>query len=132
MAYKTRRQQRYTMLRSKGFLPFEAQTLSKIPVKSTPYIRELIVDRNKMYLNAKDKKTTTGTWEKQIKELYSTSGFRTNKRGKIVADVWKMVRYFEDRYKDKYPEYTSPWKKRLKTWRDFMSKAEKTIEKQNK
>lgn len=129
MAFRTRRQHRYKILRATGFLKFEAQELSRVPFK-TPYMDVLIRERYKRYQSAIDRKLSNAEWERQIKTMYFDSKWRRKTRtGKIKYDVWAMLRDFEDRYRAKHPSYTSPWEKRRKAWKDFVAKLERTYEK---
>ena len=74
---------------------------------------------------------TAQQYEVQIKLTYAKNGWvRRSKKGQVVADPWKMLRDFEDRYKQKNPEYDSPWEKRWRDWKDFLGKYEKTVAKQ--
>lgn len=129
--YRTRREARYLRLRQFGFLPFESRPLSWVPTKVCPYLRDMMVDRRDMVRKmVKDGKTRKQV-EDSIKDLYRASNWlKKNRVGKIVADPWKMLREFEDKWKVKQPQYTSPWMKRQQTWRDFQAKIEKTLKRQ--
>ena len=130
MALKTRRQGRYTRLRLAGFLPFEARPLSNVLVPKCPYLAAILADRREEFKRAQ-KTMTAQQYEVQIKLTYAKNGWvRRNKKGQVVADPWKMLRDFEDRYKQKNPEYDSPWEKRWRDWKDFLGKYEKTVAKQ--
>ena len=132
MAFRTRRQKRYVYLRNAGFLPFEARALSKVPYRSVPYFRELIDSRRRLLVG----KTTKLAREKAIKDLYEENKwYKAGKRfGKVlsVADPWKMLRDYEDIWRSKQPEYSSPWQKRKKRWDSFVGKYERTINRQRK
>ena len=125
---KTRRQQRYTILRKAGWLPFEARPLSRVPIRTVPYMKGMIKERQDMFRKAKDMGTTIDRWRSQIKELYIINKFvRTDWKGKKVADPWAFLRDYEDRWRAKNPSYESPWQKRRRSWRRFMEMVEKTI-----
>jgi hypothetical protein len=134
MAFRTRREQRYVTLRKAHLLPFEARPMSRVPMiqyKMVPYLAEALKVRQEMWKKAVEMKISVIKWEAQIKELYKVNGWLTKTRtGKIVADPWSMLRDYEDKWRAKYPQYESPWQKRQKNWRDFLPKAEKTIQKQ--
>jgi len=128
MAFKTRRQHRYEILRLAGFLPFEARELSRIPFR-VPYIDMLLRERHKRYKSALDRKMSRAEYERQIKTMYFDSKWRRRTRtGRIVYDTWAMLRDFEDKYRAKNPQYESPWEKRRKAWKDFVGKLERTYE----
>ena len=130
---KTRRQQRYTILRKAGWLPFEARPLSRVPIRTVPYMRGMIKERQDMFHKAKDMGTTIDRWRSQIKELYIINIFvRMDWKGKKVADPWAFLRDYEDRWRAKNPAYESPWQKRRRSWRRFMEMVEKTIAGQRK
>ena len=96
---KTRRQQRYTILRKAGWLPFEARPLSRVPIRTVPYMKGMIKERQDMFRKAKDMGTTIDRWRSQIKELYIINKFvRTDWKGKKVADPWAFLRDYEDRW----------------------------------
>ena len=125
---KTRRQQRYEILRKAGWLPFEARPLSRVPIRTVPYMKGMIKERQDMFRKAKDMGTTIDRWRSQIKELYIINKFvRTDWKGKKVADPWAFLRDYEDRWRAKNPSYESPWEKRRRSWRRFMEMVEKTI-----
>lgn len=129
MAFRTRRQNRYRVLRATGFLSFEAKELSKVPFR-TPYFDTLIKERHKRYQAAIDRKLTRAEYERQIKTLYFDNKWRSRtKTGRIAYDPWKMLRNFEYTYRLKHPEYESPWEKRRKAWKDFIEKLDRTYEK---
>ena len=130
---KTRRQQRYTILRKAGWLPFEARPLSRVPIRTVPYMKGMIKERQDMFRKAKDMGITIDRWRSQIKELYIINKFvRTDWKGKKVADPWAFLRDYEDRWKAKNPSYESPWEKRRRTWRGFIERVERTIASQRR
>ena len=127
MPFRTRRQNRYLLLRNSGFLPYEAQTLSKVPLK-VPYMDILIKERFKFKKQAIKDGWTKTKYELRIKDEYRVKGWtKKNRLGKLVADPWAMFRANEDVYKSKYPSYNSPWVKRQKSFRDFVSIVEKAV-----
>ena len=130
MAFRTRRQARYSWLRERGMLPFEARAMSKVPVRVCPYMKQLTKERYQDFLKARAEGATRTGWENRIKKLYSDNRWLRAGRRRIEADPWKMLREFEDRWKDKNPQYTSPWQKRWRDWKGFLAKTERTIAKQ--
>ena len=130
MPFRTRRQQRYTKLRAVGFLPFESRALSKVPVKTCPYIGHLIEDRYKMFTEAQRDKVTAQQYENRIKALYRDNKWLRAGKVRIEFDPWRMLRDYEDRWRAKQPQYTSPWQKRWRDWKGFLAKTERTIQKQ--
>lgn len=131
MAYRTRREGRYKKLRDVYFLRSEARPLSKIPTRVCPYLRALMRERRDLARRAIAQGKTIGQFEDQIKELYRVNRWlKRNRVGKIVADPWKMLRDYEDKFKAKNPQYTSPWEKRWKDWGEFQRRIERTIAKQ--
>lgn len=131
MAFRTRRQARYQKLRNSGFLPFEARALSRVPFKICPYMRQLISDRQETVSEAKGAGATKAQYENQIKGLYNKEKWLKQDRiGKAVADPWRMLRDYEDRWRQKQPSYTSPWEAKYRRWKDFYTKLERTMDKQ--
>jgi len=125
---KTRRMQRFANLRRLFFMKFEAFSLSRVSPGVTPYFREMMKERAEMAAKAFKMGTTEKQFEAQIKELYRVNRWvKRNRAGQIMADPWRMFRAFEDKWKLKKPEYSSPWQKRQKNMRDFVSRLEKTI-----
>jgi len=130
---KTRRQQRYTILRNAGFLPFEARPLSRVPIRTVPYMKGLIRERQDMFRRAQVDKVTIVRWRSQIKELYIINKFlKMDREGNPVADPWSFLRDYEDRWRAKNPSYESPWEKRRRSWRDFLNRIENTIASQRR
>ena len=127
---RTRRQQRYIHCREMGLLPFEARPMSRIP-PNVPYFKEMLTERRAMFRKAVQLKTSRRKWEDQIKELYRVNKWqRLNKAGKTIADPWSMLRDFEEKHRQKQPQYESPWEGRQRTWRDFLPKIERTLQRQ--
>jgi hypothetical protein len=127
---KTRRQARYVFIRKMGLLPFEARPLSRVP-PNVPYFKEMLRERRAMFKKAAQMKVTQAKWEEQIKELYKVNRWqKLGRTGKIVADPWQMLRQQEEKWRDKQPQYESPWEGRQRTWRDFLPKVEKTLQRQ--
>ena len=123
MAFKTRRQKRYESLRKTGFAKFEAQALSKVPF-AVPYMKDLIKSRLKEYKVAFKENWTLKRWEGTIKDKYQ-EGKWLDSKGRLSA--WSMLRDYESQYRAKHPQYDSPWKKKRKDFRDFISTFEKKI-----
>ena len=129
--YSTRREIRYKRLRRAAFLPFEAKPFSRVPFKQCPYIQEMMRIRHNMFIRAKKMGTTLEQWEVQIRELYRLNGWtRTDRTGRVYADPWRFFRYYADNHKRRQPEYSSPWEKRYRNWRDFLKKIERTMQAQ--
>lgn len=129
MAFKTRRQRRYDILRKSGFLPFEARTMSRVPFR-VPYMDVMIKERFKGFDEALAKGVSRTGWEKIIKNFYIGNNWRKRTRlGRMKYDPWQMLRDFESKFRAKHPEYESPWEKRRRSWRDFVNKLEKTYQK---
>ena len=130
MAFRTRRQERYLKLRQAGFLPFESRALSSVALKRCPYMRHLIRERAGMLAEAKRDRATVKQWQNRIKEMYNTNKWLRAGKLRIEADPWKMLRDYEDRWRAKRPEYTSPWQPRRRKWRDFVERTERTLQRQ--
>jgi len=127
---KLRRHERYLKLRQAGFLPFEARPLSRVP-SYVPYFRAIVKERRDLARKALKMGTKRIAFEGQIRELYRVNGWlKKNKAGKVVADPWAMLRDLQDKFKDKNPQYDSPWEKRQRNWRDFQARIEKTLARQ--
>jgi len=130
MAFRPRRQLRYEKLRDSGFLPFEARALSKVPPQ-TPYMIDMITERRKFVKDYRTKGFSDKQIVGQLKQYYIDNEFLKHKIGKrATLDPWKMLRHWEDQYKDHMPDYTSPWQKRQKSWVKYTAKAEKTLARQ--
>jgi hypothetical protein len=130
MALKIRRHSRYEKLRKDGFLPFEARPLSRVP-SYVPYLKAMARERRDMIKKARALGTTQRQFEAQIKELYQINKWlRKNKAGKTIASPWAMFRDYGDRFRQKHPEYDSPWQKRQRRLRDFEARIERTLKRQ--
>jgi len=130
---KTRRQQRYAILRNAGFLPFEARPLSRVPIRTVPYMKGLIRERQDMFHRAQRDKVTIVRWRSQLKELYIINKFlKMDRKGNPVGDPWDFLRDYEDRWRARNPAYESPWEKRRRSWRDFLVRIENTIASQRR
>lgn len=121
--FKTRRQNRYEVLRKTGFLKGEAQTLSQIPFK-TPYMKPLVDNRRRDFRNAISRRMTRTQYEKGIRERYDKNGWFDSKGNR---SVWAMLREYEHAYVEKHPEWESPWEKRQRKRRDYIKTLEKEL-----
>jgi len=130
MAFRTRRQARYLRLRNSGFLPFEARALSRVPTKICPYMRQLIVERLEYLRAAQESGATKTQYEDKVKRLYKDEKWLRAGKIRVDADPWKMLRDYEERWRVKNPQYTSPWEKKWRDWQDFQRKLENTMRKQ--
>ena len=124
MAFKTRRQRRYDILRIAGFLPFEARELSRVPFK-VPYMDVLIKERYKRFQEVTRAKWSWAGYERLIRAEYRDKNWQRQARaGRVRDDVWAMLRAFEHAYRAKHPDYESPWQKRRRGWRKFLRQVE--------
>lgn len=133
MAYKTRREQRYRVLLYAGCPKWEARPLSRIPQKTIPYMKAFVNQRNEEYEKAWKRARKQGfsdeaffkLWGKHIKFRYIAKGWKhkTDRWGATVA--FRMIKEVKDRYRNRKPEYESPWEKRRKRWREFSAKIDK-------
>jgi len=106
------RTKRYLILRQNElFLKFEALQLSKIPLNSAPYIKNMYNDRVELRNKAIDAKLTEHEWKMSIKNLYKE---RQCIKGNLLTmkDFWRMLRWYKDLYSDTHPNWESPWVKR--------------------
>jgi len=127
MAFRARRQSRYAYLRSIGFLKVEAYSLSRVPL-GIPYMRQLARDRIRFTKIADDLKWSGARRFDELRKFYRSRGLKDPKR-MTFKDIWDFLRQYEHAYRNKHPEYTSPWEKRRKRMRDFVSKYERGEEK---
>lgn len=128
MAYRPLRHYRYQSLRYLGFLKTEARVLSKIPFK-VPYMSALIGIRKHVMVQARKEKWTEQQYEAHILKYYQNKGWLKPGERLKVGNVYRMLRESENRYKDKHPEYESPWQKKRRTWKGFTRMHEKTMKK---
>lgn len=129
---RTRRQARYIFCRKMGLLPFEARPMSRVP-PTVPYFKEMLRERRAMFKKATAMKIGQVKWERQIIELYKINKWqKLGRTGKILADPWQMLRHYEEKWRDKQPQYESPWQGRQRTWRDFLPKIERTLQRQER
>jgi hypothetical protein len=129
MAFKTRRQKRYEILAKNGFLMFEAKPLSFVP-HNVPYMQTIIRKRRKVQAEAARQDWTDKRYRRYIYSLYRDNEWITlTKTGKKKLDAWALLRQEKDRYKEKHPEYKSPWRTRQKKFQDFLAKMDEAYNK---
>lgn len=120
------REERIEYLTSKGFLPTEARQLSKTSddgMKSN-YFKSMINSRISMNTYAKKQGMDKDEYRQYIKDYYIDNGFiKYDVFGRRYIDVWKLVRHWEDRSRDKGQAYASPWKN--KGWTPKKRRARK-------
>jgi hypothetical protein len=117
-----------TLTNSYGFLPSEAMQLSHVSKAGTraPYFQRMINSRRSLYLNAKRYGWTQTEYRDAIKRQYSERGaFKQDVLGRIRADVWQLLRWYEDKTPDQ-ERYESPWRKRT-TKRSGQRKTQKSL-----
>ena len=136
---KTRRYQRYAQLRppNNWFLPFEARWLSRVPFGLCPYMKDIKKDRRELMARtraeakAQGKKLTSWDWEKIIKNLYKKSDWcRLDRRDHLMYDPYRLLKDYEERHRQKNPQYESPWEARGRKWKDFIDRYERTVARQ--
>ncbi len=125
--FKPRRHYRYQSLNYLGFYGFETADLSRVAFK-VPYMDALIDDRQKLVARAKKGKWSDKRLREFVRNMYKRRGWiRTTRKGKRKWDAFRMVKYFERRYKEKHPEYESPGDKRRKDFVRYTSKVRKSF-----
>ena len=125
--YKPRRLQRRNMLLRNGFLPFEAQEMSKIPLDA-PYLKDMIKERLSAFQEARRIRLSANAWKEVVYDIYISRGLTRKRYGRDFPDVWKYIRLQEERGKTKYPQYESPTKKKArvkKTSEEFGDKFDR-------
>jgi hypothetical protein len=118
---KARREQRkQDLLKSALFLPFEAQELSQIK-KPSPYFNRMIMERRALMMNAKKYNWSEAEKVRRIKAIYINAGAVRGGIGirKPRLDPWALLRVYEDKYKDRYPQYETPTAKKTSKVREF-------------
>lgn len=133
--YKTRRQKRYEIEWYAGFVKFEARALSRIAFK-VPYMLPLIKERDAEYDRAIKRAKRVGMpesefnrkWRNFIKRRYIMKGWKRREERWGATVVFRMLKSKEFDYRRKYPDYTSPWEKRRKQFRDFIRRIEQEYE----
>ena len=120
-------------LRTAGFAEFEAEALKIVPIKSTPYWKAMIRQRNQEYSDWRRAGKTEAAWLQHIIETYRrNSWFKRDWAGTPLADPFAMLRQAEDAHKARFPAYNSPWQKRSRrlSSAEFREKARRTIKDQ--
>jgi len=134
MAYKTRREQRYRVLLYAGCPKWEARPLSRIPqTKVIPYMKVFINQRIEEYEKAFKRARKQGIsdaefnkqWGTHIKRRYIAMGWKHRKDRWGATVAFRMIKEVKDRYRNRKPEYESPWEKRRKRWKEFSAKIDR-------
>lgn len=112
------RQTRYNaLIKSYGFLPAEARTLAHTSRRglNAPYMKRFLNSRRALKLNADRYGWTDEQYRDAIKKQYGERGaLKQDILGRIKIDVWKMVRFYEERAPIG-EKYESPWRKKIQT-----------------
>ncbi len=141
------RQRRYDYLITNGFMPSEAQELSRTTRNgmSAPYFRRMVRSRRRTVDNLKRSGYSPLKIKEYLKRQYINNNMtKQDSLGRVKADVWKLLRDQEDKSRRQGEEYESAWMKKVKkktgnrkekrrtTRRDMLvsliSKTEKQIE----
>lgn len=137
MAYKTRREQRYRVLLYAGCPKWEARPLSRVPqTKAVPYMKVFINQRIEEYEKAFKRARKQGIsdvnfnkqWDTHIKRRYIAMGWKHRKDRWGATVAFRMIKEVKDRYRNRKPEYESPWEKRRKRWKEFSAKIDREYE----
>lgn len=103
------------LIHTYGFLPGEANQLSRTSLSGmhAPYFQRMINARRALFLNARRYGWNDEQYRDAIKRQYTDRGcLKQDTLGRIRADVWQMLRWYEERTA-KEAEYESPWRKRV-------------------
>ena len=131
----------YNAFRKAHFLPEEAKVFASniritpegrrrrvgaLPL-NLPYVKEMLRERARAFrLGVKDGLIKSQhDWRETILEGIYTDLDLLNDYGEI--DPWKLLRRAEEKYKDRHPEYHSPYKAKKKK-SHFVSKYAKGLE----
>lgn len=127
---EVRRKLRRAKLERHGLLLFEAEDLAGIPFK-VPYFRAMVRDRFKALVRWRDRGKTMKAWQLHIFQLYERKGWmKVSKYGTRGADPFKMLRAYEDDYRQRFPTYVSPYEKRGRDMRVLALRLKWAMEKQ--
>ena len=111
MAFRPRRQQRKSRFLANGFLPFEAQSFSSVPLAKAPFMRQMIKDRRELLIPLRNE-ADFGNWsrtryEREKRRLiafeYREKGLIFQSPSKISGvrigrpDPWQLFRYYRDK-----------------------------------
>lgn len=125
--------ERFNKLIKIGMLKFEAGELCKVQYWPV-YFARLCKERKTRFKQHIAEGKSYADWETLILFEYEVHNWVRKKKGVVVlrrglpiADAWSMFRAFEDKYKDRKPEYESPWEKKARDFRDFQPKVERTL-----
>jgi hypothetical protein len=92
----------YDELIDAGFTEEEAEAFESIPF-DTPYFAAMIEERRADFETAKEQGISRDEFIQSIQEKYDSEEWK---------NPFAMLRTYEDEYRDKNPEYESPWEKR--------------------
>jgi len=100
VAFRTRRQHRYEVLKDYGLLPFEARELSRLTFAEmrTPYIKDFV----RMRTAWAERMPSRAEYVRQIREHYLKQGWD------IPTGIWDWIRVYEEAYKKDHPDYETP------------------------
>jgi len=132
--FKPRRQQRYRDFKTNGFLPFEAQAFSSIPLAHAPFMRQMVKERRELLIPLRHEADfmnwSRTRYEKEKRLLiafeYKEKGliYIKSRRGIVVikgrSDPWQLFRYYRDKAIEDGEWFETPRtykkKKRLDEW----------------
>lgn len=114
-----------------GFMKFEAQVLSKVPT-NVPYMKDFMKDRQAMFKKAIAEKSSKAEYQRRVANLYQGNRWlKKTKIGRIVADPWRALRDYEDRWRDKMPAYESPWERRYRGFRAYTAQVDADLKRRS-
>ena len=123
--YRAQRQHRYETLLKEGFMGFEARALSAVKFK-VPYMKSMRNERKKEYKEARKNKQKKASYIADLLEKYRNEEWlREKKEGYTIADPWRMLKHFEEKYKAAHPAYKTPDKKAIAEQKKLQDKLDR-------
>ena len=114
------RKSRYNALIGYGrlplFFPSEARELSHTSREGmgTRYFKRMVNSRRALLRNAEQYDWSLTRYRQEVDNLYSDrNAYKTDSIGRLLKDVWKMLRWYEESYRMP-DEYESPWRKKIR------------------
>ena len=121
------RQRHYDYLIGKGFFPQEAMRLSRTSRSgmAAPYFQAMIRSRKRTLDNAKKYDWSQSQFQDHIQQQYRKLNIALDDPFKI----WKLLRYYEERARQRGQEHDSPWEKRIRSKKGKRIEAKHTSRK---
>ncbi|MCK9601928.1 MAG: hypothetical protein M0R06_22980 [Sphaerochaeta sp.] len=122
----------YQELRNSGMLPSEARRIRLLPNwRDVPWAAEVVNQRSADWSAARRRGISREAFDKAIVNDYKEEKWLVRGLKQIQVDVHAMLRHHCDRFRQRNPDYESPWEERQRSFMRYARAVDRTIALEN-